>query len=153
MLQVAIPGSEDLLLEHVVVDVNGTLTDRGRPIDGVRGRLARVATAMEIHVLSADTYGNAEEIAALAGATFRRVRHGDEKRAYLERLGAGRAAAVGNGDNDAPMLRAAALGIAVIGPEGAGAAALAAADIVAGTILVALDLLVDPQALAATLRA
>jgi P-type E1-E2 ATPase len=153
MLHVAIPGREDLSLEHVVLDVNGTLTDRGRPIDGARERLARVATAMEIHVLSADTYGNAEEIAALAGATFERVRHGDEKRAYLERLGAARTAAVGNGNNDAPMLRAAALGIAVIGPEGAGAAALAAADVVAGTILAALDLLVDPQALAATLRA
>jgi len=59
---------------------------------------------------------------------------------------------VGNGANDAAALRAAALGIAVIGPEGASAEALVAADVVCTSILQALDLLVDEQALTATLR-
>jgi soluble P-type ATPase len=152
MLELAIPGRAALELEHLVLDVNGTLTDRGRLIDGVDSLLPRVRSVLDLHVLSADTYGNAEEIAVSAGATFRRVEHGEEKRAYLERLGADRTAAVGNGRNDAAMLRAAALGIAVIGPEGASAAALAAADLVAGSIRIALELLSDPQALVATLR-
>jgi P-type E1-E2 ATPase len=152
MLRVAVPGQDALELEHVVLDVNGTLTDRGRLIDGVAPRLERVRSALAVYVLSADTYGNAEQIAAQAGATFRRVVHGDEKRAYVERLGPARTAAVGNGANDVPMLEAAALGIAVIGPEGASAAALAAADVVSGSILAALDLLCDPRALTATLR-
>ncbi len=50
------------------------------------------------------------------------------------------------------MLAAAALGIAVPGPEGAAAVTLAAADVVAPDILVALDLLTHPQRLVATLR-
>jgi soluble P-type ATPase len=50
------------------------------------------------------------------------------------------------------MLGEAALGIAVVGPEGAASASLAAADVVCGSILVALDLLLEPRALAATLR-
>ena len=50
------------------------------------------------------------------------------------------------------MLQAAALGIAVIGPECAAAEALAAADIVAPNILAALDLLLNPLRLVATLR-
>ena len=153
MLHIAVPGGEDLELEHLVLDVNGTLTDRGRLIDGVSARLARVQERLSVHVLSADTYGNAEEIAAQAGAAFGRVAHGDEKRAYLERLGAHRSAAAGNGANDVPMLSEAALGIAIVGPEGASAAALAAADVVVGSILAALDLLCDPKALTATLRA
>jgi P-type E1-E2 ATPase len=152
MLRVAVPGRHDLELEQVVLDVNGTLTARGRLIDGVATRVAEVRSNLALHVLSADTYGNAEEIAAAAGAKFRRVVHGDEKRAYLERLGATRTAAVGNGANDVPMLRTAALAIAVVGPEGANAAALAAADVVAPSILAALELLCDTQALTATLR-
>ena len=152
MLHVPVPGADELRLEHLVLDVNGTLTDRGRLLDGVAERLRTVGSVLALHVVSSDTYGNAEEIAAGAGATFRRVAHGDEKRAWVERLGAAATAAVGNGRNDVAMLRAAALGIAVIGPEGANAAALAAADVVAGSIRAALDLLADPQALAATLR-
>lgn len=151
-LVVRVPGAADLELEHVVLDVNGTLTDRGRLIDGVAERLAVVRSLLALHILSADTYGNAEDIAAGAGATFRRVAHGDEKRAYVEQLGAARTASVGNGANDVAMLRAAALGIAVIGPEGANGGALAAAAIVAPSIAVALDLLCDPRAMAATLR-
>jgi soluble P-type ATPase len=153
MLHVDVPGAGELRLEHLVLDVNGTLTDRGRLLDGVAERLGTVGSVLELHVVSSDTYGNAEEIAAGAGASFRRVTHGDEKRAFVERLGPAATAAVGNGRNDVAMLRAAALGIAVIGPEGANAAALAAADVVAGSIGAALDLLADPQALAATLRA
>jgi P-type E1-E2 ATPase len=152
MLHVAVPGRDALDLEHLVLDVNGTLTDRGRLLDGVGPRLTALRASLTLHVLSADTYGNAEEIAAVAGATYRRVEHGDEKRAHVDRLGAARTAAIGNGANDAAMLAAAALGIAVIGPEGTGTAALAAADVLAGSIVVALDLLADPTALAATLR-
>ena len=61
-------------------------------------------------------------------------------------------AAVGNGRNDAPMLGAVALGIAVIGPEGAHRDALAAADITALSIDEALALLAEPKTLKATLR-
>ena len=57
-----------------------------------------------------------------------------------------------NGTNDAEMLREAALGIAVIGPEGASGATVAAADLVCRSINDALGLLRDPRVLAATLR-
>jgi soluble P-type ATPase len=50
------------------------------------------------------------------------------------------------------MLREAALGVAVIGPEGAATSALRAADVICHSILDALDLLLDEQALASTLR-
>ena len=69
----------------------------------------------------------------------------------VERLGAERVVAVGNGANDAGMLQAAALGIAVLGPEGLAGEAWQAADVVAG-IHQALDLLLHPRRLVATLR-
>jgi len=49
------------------------------------------------------------------------------------------------GANDEAMLRLAMLGIAVIGSEGAATSAVLAADIVCGSILDALDLLLDEQ--------
>ena len=51
------------------------------------------------------------------------------------------------------VLEAAALGLAVLGPEGASAAALRSADVVCASAADALDLLLDPKALSATLRA
>jgi soluble P-type ATPase len=50
------------------------------------------------------------------------------------------------------MLQAAALGIATIGPEGTASTLISTADIVCSSILDALDLLLDPSALASTLR-
>jgi soluble P-type ATPase len=50
------------------------------------------------------------------------------------------------------MLGHVALGIAVIGAEGASAATVARADIVCRSIVEALDLLADPRTIAATLR-
>ena len=60
--------------------------------------------------------------------------------------------AVGNGRNDRLMLKEAALGIALLQAEGAAVEALLAADVVAPDILAALDLLLAPDGLIATLR-
>jgi soluble P-type ATPase len=80
------------------------------------------------------------------------IRHGREKRGCVERLGAQSCAAIGNGRNDVGMLSAVALGIAVIGPEGAALQAIAAADVVCTSLLDALALLHQPARMTATLR-
>ena len=41
-LPVSIPGRPDLRLEHLLLDVNGTLTNRGVLLDVVKGRLERL---------------------------------------------------------------------------------------------------------------
>jgi len=70
----------------------------------------------------------------------------------VNHLGAPGTVAVGNGRNDTLMLAAAALGIGVVLAEGAATVALQSADIVCTGILPALDLLLHPLRLAATLR-
>jgi P-type E1-E2 ATPase len=153
MLRVQVPGGEDLSLEHLVLDANGTLTHRGELIPRVAEALGRLRGELALHLLSADTFGTAEELAAQLGAAFQRIESGAEKARHIERLGAAGCVAVGNGRNDVPMLEAAALGIAVLGPEGSAGAAVAAADVVARSIEEALGLLAEPMALTATLRA
>jgi len=135
-----------------VLDANGTLTDRGALLPGVVEALADLRGELALHLLSADTFGTVEGLAAELGARFERVESGIEKRRYVESLGADSCVAVGNGRNDVAMLEAAALGIAVLGAEGAAAAAVAAADLVARSVQEALGLLAEPRALTATLR-
>jgi P-type E1-E2 ATPase len=152
-LRVPIPDGEPLSLDHLVLDVNGTLTDRGRLIEGVEDALTALGDVLELHTLSADTFGTAEPIAESLGAVFRRVESGEDKRRYVETLGPARCVAIGNGRNDVAMLQSAALGIAIVGPEGASAQAAIAADVLVMSINAALALLHDPETLTATLRA
>ncbi len=152
VIVVDVPGRGRLELEHLLLDVNGTLSDRGRLLPGVVARLGRLREELAVRLVSADTFGSLAPTAARLGLEAVTAPDGEEKRALVERLGAGRCVVVGNGANDAAALRAAGLGIAVLGPEGASAEALQAADIVCRTILEALDLLLDERALVATLR-
>ncbi len=152
-ISIDIPGRAPLALEHLLLDQNGTLTNRGTLIDGVAQRLRRVREKLHVHVLTADTFGTLDELVRELGVEGHRISTGAEKRAFANALGAQRSVAIGNGTNDVPMLTAAALGITVIGPEGTSAAAIAAADIVCGSILDAFELLLDERALIATLRA
>ena len=133
-------------------DLNGTLTDRGELIDGVSERVRKLSEHFELHLLSADTFGTMAEISRELGLDAVRISTGIEKERFVASLGVGRCAAIGNGHNDELMLRSAALGIAVIGREGASPRAFAAAGLACASILDALDLLLDERALAATLR-
>jgi soluble P-type ATPase len=155
MLEVDIPGFASLRLEHLVLDYNGTLAVGGRLLPGVRRRMRSLSRILEIHVVTADTFGVASS--ALAGtrcrASILAPRAQDRaKLGYLRRLGAARTVCIGNGRNDRLMLEAAALGIAVLQAEGAASVTLAAADVVVPTITDALDLLGKPLRLVASLR-
>lgn len=151
-LSVSIPGLAELRLDHLLLDVNGTLTNRGALLDGVEARLGRLSDALDIRLVSADTFGTLDTIAARMSVSAVRASSGEDKLRLLEELGRERCAVIGNGSNDALVLEAAAVGFAVIGPEGASAAALRAANVVCASAVDALDLLLDPKALSATLR-
>lgn len=135
-----------------MLDVNGTLTNRGELIDDVEAQLRKLQETMEVHLVSADTFGSLAHVASVLGVDSNVVDDGVQKASFVWQLGAHRCAAIGNGANDEAMLREAALGIAVIGPEGAATSTLRAADIVCRSIGDALRLVLDDQALAATLR-
>ena len=155
MLETSIPGHKDLKLEHLVLDYNGTMACDGVILDGVAEALAQLAGDLQIHVVTADTFGKAA--AQLEGCPCRLVvlptdKQDAGKLAYVRCLGSDSTAAIGNGRNDRLMLKEAALGIALIQKEGAAAETLLAADAVCPDILSALELLTNPLRLIATLR-
>jgi soluble P-type ATPase len=156
MLELEIPGFGRLALEHVVLDVNGTLALDGELLLGVRGRLLALGEHLQLHLLTADTYGRQDEIDRQLELTAVRTLPGspaaEQKERYVQALGPERVVAVGNGANDALMFRSVSLAIAVLGPEGLARNAFREADILAPDIRAALDLLLHPRRLVATLR-
>ena len=155
MLAIAIPGFRQLELAHLVLDFNGTLAIDGRLIPGVREALDTLADRVEIHVVTADTFGCARS--ELSGLPVKLTiipleSQAEAKLEYVEKLGADRVCAIGNGRNDRKMLAAAAVSVALMQREGGAGEALACAAIVACDVLDALDLLRHPSRLIATLR-
>ena len=155
MITIAIPDWGTVHVQHVVLDVNGTLTLDGVLLTAVVKRIARLRELVDVELLTADTRGRLaaiEQVLGVPGSRLTERAGAGQKRAYVKRLGADRVAAIGNGMNDVGMLEVAELGIAVIGPEGAAAAVLRVADVVTTSAVDALDLLLEPVRLIATLR-
>jgi P-type E1-E2 ATPase len=156
MIEIDIPGWKQLRLTDLVLDVNGTLTRDGEVHSGVTQRLALLRRDLRLHLLSADTLGRLDEIAAQLDVPSTRLEPGrpesEQKARFVEQLGAAHVVAVGNGANDVGMLRAAAVGIAVMGVEGLAIELFDAADVLAGSVLDAVDMLLVPSRLIATLR-
>ncbi len=155
MIELDIPGSGAYRLTYLVLDFNGTLALDGRLHDGVAGRLTDLAHKLEITVATADTFGTAGELADRQGLQVLRMKPGSEdaqKLALVESLGKAQTVCLGNGANDVLMLRESALGICILGGEGASAEALAASDLVFTDVNDALDALLNPRRLVAGLR-
>jgi len=155
MFELEIPGFGPVKLEYLVSDYTGTLSVDGRLLPGVRERLNLIAAFMEVHILTADTFGKVLEelkgmpcqIHILTGAD-----HDIQKEDYIKRLGPEHVIAFGNGNNDRRMLKAAKIGIAVSEGEGCAVDAIQAADIHVRSALDGLDLLLHPKRMKATLR-
>lgn len=155
MVELRIPGFDPLRFEHLVLDYNGTLARDGELIPGVAERIERLKDDLSIHVLTGDTFGKAR--ATLAAVPCRLtvlepLGQAEAKQSYVEALDPARTVCIGNGRNDGRMLEIAGLSIAVVQEEGAAADAVLAADVLARGITEALDLLLHPLRLVATLR-
>ena len=155
MIEITIPGYQTLQLKHLILDYNGTLACDGEVIAGVEECLESLSRDLEIHVLTADTFGKVKsglkdspcKISVLP------VENQDiGKLAYVKKLGCENAVCIGNGRNDQLMLSESALGIAVVLQEGAALQTLQSADVVCTSIVSAFELLLHPLRLTATLR-
>lgn len=155
MIEINIPGITKLHAEHLVLDYNGTVAEDGKLIIGVAEILNRISDNLEVHVITADTFGKAAEELEDVKCTLYIIGKGDQQKQkldFIESLGAEKVISIGNGFNDVLMLKESSLGIAVIQKEGTSAKTLGAADIVVTSITDALELILNPLRIAATLR-
>lgn len=155
MIKISIPGSDDLDLHHLILDMNGTLTTDGQLPEGVAERLERLKSILDIYLLTADTFGTGAGVAEILGIKLFIVdadHGGADKAKFTNTLDPSSVAAIGNGNNDVDMFKLAKLSIAIMGREGCSVAALVNADIAVNNINDALDLLLNPVWMRATLR-
>ncbi len=155
MIEIKIPGSKTLWLEHLVLDYNGTIAFDGELMDGVKECLAELSQKLTIYVITADTFGSVKNALKDINCTLAVIpldRQDVAKLEYVKSLGYDKTVSMGNGLNDRLMLKATALGIAIVSGEGAAFETMASADVVCTDILSALSLLIHPLRLMATLR-
>lgn len=155
MIEVNIPGRGICRFENLILDLNGTLSLDGNIIGGVPERLNALRDLLNILIVTADTLGRAKELGESLKVKLHRMESGNEQAQKLDmvqKLGREITVSIGNGSNDASMLGESALGICVLGPEGASQEALSNCDLVVPDINAALDLLIKPKRLIATLR-
>lgn len=155
MLEIDIPGFGPVRLEHVVTDFTGTLSVDGILLPGVRERLGKLSDFLTLHVLTADTFGKARGELAGVKCEFRLLQgndHDAQKEAYVMGIRPEGVVAFGNGNNDRKMLKVARVGVAVCLKEGCAKDALVSADVLVTSPNDALDLLLNPLRLKATLR-
>ncbi|MEN4011964.1 MAG: ATPase P [Chloroflexota bacterium] len=155
MIEITVPGRGELRLNHLVCDVNGTLALDGKLIDGVVRAMNVLADRLNLHLITADTHGQQDQIDRLLNLTAHRLTSSDQakqKADYVRSLGCAQVIAIGQGANDSAMLAEAALGICIVSREGTATSALLSADLVVPDIISALELLEKPLRLIATLR-
>ena len=154
MLNIKIPGREEMTLSHLILDYNGTIAEDGEIIEAIRPRLAELSKDLSIYVITADTHGTAAQKCAglpLQVLTFPTTEVGAIKAEEAQKLSGG-VVTIGNGFNDIQMSDAADLSICVIGKEGCCGALLLHVDVVVTSIADALDLLLKTGRVRATLR-
>jgi len=155
MIEIEIPGNKTLKIVHLVLDYNGTIAFDGALIDGVKESLDELSQMLTVHVITADTFGSVKKALEDIDCNLALMpldRQDVAKQEYVKNLGCEKTVSMGNGANDRLMLKASALGVAVIQEEGAAFETLALADIVCTDIKSALSLLNNPLRLIATLR-
>lgn len=154
-VKITVPHYKTLVIRHVVLDYNGTLAEDGELKEAAKLLLNDLGLHYELHVITSDTFGSVKAQLDSFDVTIRVLSSDDhtaEKEAYINELGSEHCAAVGNGNNDAMMLKKAVLGIALIGDEGCSTQTLLNSDIVCSSIEDALRLLLNEKRLIATLR-
>ena len=155
MVEIEIPGRGPFKLENLVLDMNGTIALDGNLNQEVASKIKELASSLRIYIITAGTHGKLDRIEKSLGTTIHKIkppREAEQKQQFVEKLGADRTLSIGNGSNDTLMLKAAAIGIAVVGTEGAATKAIFAADVVTNNIADAFELLLKPKRLIATLR-
>ena len=154
-VRIDIPGWGNIDIENIVIDLNGTIATDGRIAPEVKQKINSLSELAKVYILTADTQGTANEEILGMNAELIKIPEEDSKQGkfdFLKTLNLEMTVVVGNGSNDQLILKEAALGIAVLGDEGVSVSAIKSADVVVKNIQNALDLVLKPKRLIATLR-
>ena len=154
MITIERPGQKPLEIEFILIDFEGTLARDRRVHPKAKDKINLLAKRAKIYIFSKGEKEKIMDLLRKAKAEIVFLKEGETSQAKLDllrQLGPLKAAAIGNGYDDAPMIEEAGLGICVIGKEGAAGRTIQKADVVVTDTLDALDFLLKPLRQTATL--
>ncbi|MCF7799339.1 hypothetical protein K9M74_05550 [Candidatus Woesearchaeota archaeon] len=140
-----------LELETLLLDLNGTITVRGKLPRGIKRRLRAIQRlGIKIIIISGDQRGTAQQIASRLGVEIMIAKTSTEKALLAKTIP--NTMAVGNARIDLGLFVHASLSVATVQGEGIHTAIIPAVDIIVPHINDALDLLLHPDNLEGTLK-
>ncbi|PHS39894.1 MAG: haloacid dehalogenase [Sulfurovum sp.] len=150
-----IPNYKKLEIKNILFDYNGTLAKNGKVGKKRKRLLQKICEQYQVYVITADTFGSVEK--ELNGLDLEVIvlssnNHTKEKKDFLKTIGKKNTIALGNGNNDAKMLKSAVVSMSIIGDEGCAKKTLLSSDIICKSIIDAMELILYPKRLIATLR-
>ncbi|NBG88607.1 hypothetical protein [Isachenkonia alkalipeptolytica] len=156
-IDVKVPWGEKYTINHVVFDLNGTLANNGEIAKTTEKLLKALAQKAKIYVLTADTHNTAGKLKEEIGdfceiIVLQSSDHSEEKARFVHTLGYRETVTLGNGGNDVKMVQEGILSFGIIAGEGAYAPLLTKVDIVVHNIDHAIEMLIHPRKIVATIR-
>ncbi len=140
-------------LDTVVLDLNGTLSVNGQVPEGVREHVNKLkAFGFKIYLFSGDQRGTAEKIATDLGIDLQKAVNMEEKADLTAKLNPEHTVSIGNARIDIGTFKNVKLRIGTLQAEGIHIEILKYIDVLVPSINDALDLLLNPDSLCATLR-
>lgn len=147
-MNIDIPGLRAYKLKHIFIDYNGTIAKNGRLIDGILNKLHDLSNIIDIYVITGDTFGDVKKQLENTNLKLIHAYTAKEKQDKLYP----NSIAMGNGSIDHLMFKEAELSFCIIGEEGASFKAIQEADIIVNNVFDALDMILEPKKIIATLK-
>ena len=155
MIRLNIPGNADAAIKNVVFDMNGTLAEDGVIKNSVKQLLIELSKNADIYIITSDTFGSAADSVKDLNVKLYIIdgeNSAEKKKDIVYKLGYSETVVIGNGYNDYAMFKQGFIGIGIMGLEGLSLKAALHCDIIIGNIEDAINLLLNPKRLIATLR-
>ncbi len=155
MFNLEIPGYGKLEIKNLILDYNGTIAKDGKLLDGLKEMIIELDSLVDIYVLTADTYGSVEKEMAGLPVNIQIIKGENElveKRDFVRELGSQETMGIGNGYNDQLMFKEVKISIAVLGNEACATILFNIANLIVKDIFDALELILNPTRLRASLR-
>lgn len=148
-----VPGEGSIELKTIILDLNGTLSVKGKIPEGVKERLQKLTElGFEVVLFTGDQRGTADELTKDLGISFLKTKDTQEKENAAKEFDASKTVAIGNARIDIGTFRNARLKIATLQAEGIHTGILSEVDVVVPSINDAFDFLIDPDIFSATMR-
>jgi soluble P-type ATPase len=154
MITIHRPGQENLEIEFILIDFEGTLASDRRVHPKAKDKINLLSKRTNIYILAKEEKERVEEAIKKVKAEviyFMEGKSSEQKLDLLRQLGATRTVVMGNGVDDFSTIEEAGFGICVMSKEGTSLEVMKKADVVFMNIIDALDFLLKPLRQKATL--